>query len=314
MEKLIHSVENEVCLMRFAKRIFLFLAVNFLVILAISVILSFLPIQPFLSANGLNLNSLLIFCLIWGMVGALISLSLSRVLAKWMTGLQIINPATANEFETKLYQMVERLARDAGLPSTPQVGIFSSPQMNAFATGPTKRKSLVAVSTALMQNMNEGELEAVLGHEISHIANGDMVTMTLLQGVVNAFVMFLARVLAYAVSSLGKERNRSRSYGSFYLLTFLFEIIFMILGSMVIATFSRFREFRADQGGAMLARKENMIAALEKLGGQKSTAHKDRTNSLSALMISRPSRYGFLRVFATHPPIEERIARLKLLP
>ena len=289
------------------KRIFLFLAINCLVVLTISVVLSMLNIKPYLTTHGLDLQSLMLFCLIWGMVGALISLSLSRKMAKWLMRVKLIDDTGTH---AKLYHMVERLARDAGLPDVPEVGTFSSPEMNAFATGPTKRRSLVAVSTGLLDHMNENELEAILGHEISHIENGDMVTMTLIQGIVNAFVMFLARVAAFAISSLGRgQRNNRSSYGSYYMTTFLFEILFMILGSMLIASFSRHREFRADRGGALLSRKEHMIAALEKLSRAK-TAEK-KTSSMNAMMISMPSKMGLLRLFATHPPIEMRIARLK---
>jgi len=289
------------------KRILLFLAVNCLVVLTISLILSMLNITPYLTNYGLNLQSLMVMCLFWGMAGALISLALSRKMAKWLMRVELVDDKGVH---AKLYHMVQRLADDAGLPSTPDVGVFSSPEMNAFATGPTKRRSLVAVSTTLLNRMNEDELEAVLGHEISHIENGDMVTMTLIQGVVNAFVMFLARVAAYALSSFGRgERSGRFSYGSYYITTFIFEILFMILGSMLVALFSRYREFRADRGGAFLSRKEYMIAALKKLG-----AGRERDKypaSVNAMMISMPGKRGILRLFATHPPISERIERLK---
>ncbi|MCB1072507.1 MAG: protease HtpX [Chlamydiia bacterium] len=289
------------------KRIFLFFAVNCLVILTISAILSLLNVKPYLTSHGLDLQSLLIFCLIWGMVGALISLALSRKMAKSMMRIQLITPSGP---QADLYHMVARLARDANLPDIPEIGIFDSPQMNAFATGPTKRRSLVAVSTGLLSRMEKNELEAVLAHEISHISNGDMVTMTLIQGVVNAFVMFLARVLAYAVTTMGRSNNRRSSYMSYYLFTMLFEVVFMILGSMVICTFSRWREFRADRGGAILTRKEHMIAALEKL--RLNNAPPSNTKSaLNALMISPSGKGRILRLFATHPPLEMRIKRLR---
>lgn len=289
------------------KRIFLFFAVNCLVILTISAILSLLNVKPYLTSHGLDLQSLLIFCLIWGMVGALISLALSRKMAKWMMRIQLITPSGP---QADLYHMVARLARDANLPDIPEIGIFDSPQMNAFATGPTKRRSLVAVSTGLLSRMEKNELEAVLAHEISHISNGDMVTMTLIQGVVNAFVMFLARVLAYAVTTMGRSNNRRSSYMSYYLFTMLFEVVFMILGSMVICTFSRWREFRADRGGAILTRKEHMIAALEKLR-LNNVPPSNTKSALNALMISPSGKGGILRLFATHPPLEMRIKRLR---
>ncbi|MDN3509045.1 MAG: protease HtpX [Candidatus Neptunochlamydia sp.] len=289
------------------KRIFLFLAVNCLVILTISAVLSLLNVKSYLTSHGLDLQALLIFCLIWGMVGALISLALSRKMAKWMMRIQLITPSGP---QADLYHMVARLARDGNLPDIPEVGIFDSPQMNAFATGPTKRRSLVAVSTGLIAKIEKHELEAVLAHEISHISNGDMVTMTLIQGVVNAFVMFLARVLAYAVTTMGRSNNHRSSYMSYYLFTMLFEVLFMILGSMVVCAFSRWREFRADRGGAILTRKKHMIAALERL--RLNTIPPSNTkNTLNALMISPSRKRGFLRLFATHPPLEIRIQRLR---
>ena len=259
----------------------------------------------------------MIFCLIWGMVGSFVSLALSKKLAKYFMGVKVINPESSDGPSAKLIELVTRLSRDAGLQEIPEVGIFSSQDLNAFATGPTKKRSLVAVSSRLLEEMNPGELEAILAHEISHISSGDMVTMTLIQGVVNAFVMFLARVLAFALSSIIKGDSRNRpSYGSFYILSFIFEIFFMILGSMFVATFSRFREYRADQGGAMLAGKDNMISALEKLGHAKQlfSAKERRTKAMNALLISSPSKIGLLRLFATHPPIDKRIAKLKELP
>lgn len=265
----------------------------------------------------MDMKSLMIFCLTWGMVGSLISLGLSKKMAKYFMGVKVIDPSSSDASSARLIELVTRLSRDAGLKEVPEMGIFSSQDLNAFATGPTKKRSLVAVSSRLLEEMNSGELEAILAHEISHIASGDMVTMTLIQGIVNAFVMFLARALAFALSSVikGEGKNR-RSYGSFYMLSFIFEILFMILGSMVVATFSRFREYRADQGGAMLAGKDKMISALEKLGHAKqSFSAKERPlKAMNALMISRPPRMGFLRLFATHPPINKRIAKLKELP
>ena len=289
------------------KRIALFLLINCLVVVTISIVLSLLNVKPYLTAHGLDLQSLLIFCLIWGMCGALISLALSRKMAKW---LMRVKPITPEGNHANLYHMVAKLARDAGLPSTPEVGIFDSPQMNAFATGPTKRRSLVAVSTGLIGKMNRDELEAVLAHEVSHISNGDMVTMTLIQGIVNAFVMFLARILAYAVTAAGRSNGRRNSYMSYYLFTILFEIVFMVFGAMVVGGFSRNREFRADREGAILTRKEHMIAALEKLR----TAHtkpESKRSAMNALMISMPRKRGLMRFLATHPPLDARIERLK---
>lgn len=298
------------------KRITLFIAINFLVIITVSLVLNLLHVQPFLSNHGLDIGSLAVFCLIWGMGGALISLALSRQMAKWMMGVKIIDQNTPSLPLRELLNRVERLSRQAGLPKTPQVGIFESPEPNAFATGPTKNRSLVAVSTGLLNRMSEDQIDGVLGHEITHIANGDMVTMTLIQGVMNAFVMFLARALAYVFSGMGRNREEGNtsSYASYYVFVFLFEVVFMILGSIVVCAFSRWREFRADRGGAYLAGKEQMIGALQTLQTlqriQDPLASKP---SLEAFKISTPTKRGFLRLFATHPPLEERIHRLQEL-
>jgi heat shock protein HtpX len=296
--------------MRIAKRVLLFLLLNFCVVAMISVVLNLLGVRPYLTAHGLDVRSLLIFCLVWGMGGALISLALSRQMAKWMMGVEVIKPDSTTH--ANLVQMVYDLSHKAGLAHMPEVGIFRSNEPNAFATGPTAKKSLVAVSTGLLSRMNPNEIKGVIGHEISHIANGDMVTMTLLQGVVNAFVMFLARILAYVISTRGRGRNESSSYGSFMLFTYLFEIIFMILGSLVICAYSRFREFRADAGGAALAGRENMIGALEALRSLQ-TIHDPKADNpaIAAFKINRASRPSLLRFFATHPPLDERIERLK---
>jgi heat shock protein HtpX len=192
----------------------------------------------------------------------------------------------------------------------PQVGVYDSPDVNAFATGPTKKRSLVAVSTGLLRKMDRDEVEGVLGHEISHIANGDMVTMTLLQGVVNAFVMFLARVLAFAiVQALRRDDSEGMSYGIYFAVQIVLEIVLMFLGMIVVASFSRFREFRADKGGAHLAGREKMIRALEKLRRDVEAVQENRQPALQTLQIS--SRSGMMRLFSTHPPLEDRIARLQ---
>lgn len=303
--------------MRIAKRIFLFLVINALVVLTISVVLSLFNIRPFLTSYGLDLKSLLIFCLVWGMGGAFISLSLSRVMAKWLMGVKVIDPDTSNSEQAQLLNLVHKLSREARLPEMPEVGIYNSPEVNAFATGPSKRRALVAVSSGLLSRMSSKEIEGVLAHEVTHIANGDMVTMTLLQGIVNAFVMFLARVLAYIVSGMGKSRDNSSSgfsYVSYTLFVFLFEVVFMILGSLVICWFSRIREFRADAGGAELAGKDKMIAALESLKAlQKLKDPRAEKPAVQAFKISTGTKTGLLSLFATHPPLDERIARLDLL-
>ncbi len=296
----------------FAKRIFLFIALNALVLVTISLVLNLLNVKPYLTQHGLDYNSLMIFCFVWGMGGAFISLALSRIMAKWMMGVQVIDPNRCSGQERELVNMVYSLAKNAGLPAMPEVGIYNSPEVNAFATGPTRSRSLVAVSSGLLNRMNTAEVDAVLAHEVSHVANGDMVTMTLLQGVVNAFVMFFARVLAYVVSRMGRQRDDG-AVGSPFLYTilvFVFEIAFMILGSIVIATYSRFREYRADAGGARLVGRDKMVQALEAL---------KRTQEIQDPHVDQPAFQSFkisntkriLSLFSSHPPLEDRIARLK---
>ncbi len=294
------------------KRVTLFLLVNILVVTTISVVLNLLGVRPYLTAYGMDYESLALFCLVWGMGGAFISLGLSRQMAKWMMGVAVINPNTRDPGMRALLNLVYHLAERANLTALPQVGIYNSPEVNAFATGPTKSRSLVAVSSGLLQRMNQEELEGVLGHEIAHIANGDMVTMTLLQGVVNAFVMFLARAIAFAIAHTGRGRdeNHGISYGSYFIVQFVLEILFMIMGSMVVAWFSRYREFRADAGGSRLAGREKMLGALEALKRTYELVDPRVQPALKALKISSRSS-GLLRLFSTHPPLAERITRLQ---
>lgn len=299
-------------MMALAKRVFLFLIVNFLVVAAISFLLYIFNVQPFLTKQGLNITSLAIFCLIWGMGGALISLGLSKVMAKWMMGVKIIDPRTPDPQLREVVHAIHELSRKAGLPKLPEVGVYYSPEVNAFATGPSKKNSLVAVSSGLLQRMKTGEINGVLGHEITHIANGDMVTMTLLQGVINAFVMFFARILAIVISRALSRDKESESGGVSYLLVFVFEMIFMFLGAIVIATFSRFREFRADAGGARLAGKNNMISALHRL--KQVMEIRDPNAEKPAIQVFKINNQGgLMRLFASHPPLDERISRLERL-
>jgi heat shock protein HtpX len=297
--------------MAFLKRVVLFMSVNILIVVTLSIVLSLLGVQPYLTAAGINYEALAIFCLVWGMGGAFISLALSRVMAKMMMGVQIIDPDNASGDLRALVQRVHNLARAAGLPAMPQVGIYHSPEVNAFATGPTKSRALVAVSSGLLQRMNASEVDGVLGHEIAHIANGDMVTMTLVQGVVNAFVMFLARVIAFAVTQFLNRNSdeENPSYFMQYMITMFLEIVLSFLGMIVVAWFSRLREYRADQGGAQFAGRSNMIAALEALR----SAHQLVDNSQPALATMKISgkRGGLLALFSTHPDLEDRIARLR---
>lgn len=293
------------------KRIFLFLATNLLVITTISIIISAFGLHSYLTAYGINYRMLAIFCLVWGMGGAFTSLFMSKFIAKMAMGVVIIDPKNATRDERFLIEIIHNLARQAGLKSMPEVGIYRSPELNAFATGATRNSSLVAVSSGLLNSLNRDEIEAVLGHEIAHVANGDMVTMTLVQGVVNSFSLFLSRIAAYAVSiamSRGDERHGEFSYLTYSALSFVFDILFTLLGSILVAAYSRHREFRADAGGAKLAGPVKMIAALRRL--QLGAGLEDeRAPSLAAFKIARNP--GWLSLFSTHPPIEKRIARLE---
>ena len=296
--------------MQIGKRIFFFVAVNILIIATISITLSLLGVRPYLTAYGIDYRSLMIFCLIWGMGGAFISLALSRVMAKAMAGVRVIDPMSARGDEAELVQMVHRLAQAVNLPRMPEVGIYDSPEVNAFATGPTASRALVAVSSGILSVMNREELEAVLGHEISHVANGDMVTMTLLQGVMNAFVMFLARAIAFALSANSKRENRDMIN---YMTVIVLQIVLSLFGAIVVAWFSRWREYRADRGGARLAGPHKMIDALRAL--QRAVERigvDDRNKAVAAFKIAGRPR-GFMALFSSHPPLEDRIAALQRL-
>ena len=296
------------------KRIFLLVAVNILVMVTITVILGLLRVQQYFPRGGLP--ELAVICLVWGFTGAFISLALSRLMAKWMMGVQVIPAETGDPGLRQLVETVHGLARAAGLPKLPEVGIYESDEVNAFATGPTRSRALVAVSTGLLRRMGSAEVEGVLGHEITHVANGDMVTMTLIQGVINSFVLFLSRVLAFVIGQAMRSRDDRDSGGGAlqYLLVIVFQIVFSILGSIVVCWFSRWREFRADAGGARLAGRSNMINALRALQRlhepEVAAAEAQQHQAFQALKISGP-RSGFLALFASHPPLEERIARLQ---
>jgi len=301
-------------ILQMTKRVFLLVMVNILVMTTITLVLALLGAGHYLPQG--RLTGLAVFCLVWGFGGAFISLGLSRLMAKWMMGVRVIPPNTADPTLRELVDTVHGLARGAGLPRLPEVGIYESDDVNAFATGPTKSRALVAVSTGLLNRMGDREVAGVLGHEVAHIANGDMVTMTLIQGVINAFVMFLSRVLAFVVSQALRSRDDRDSGGGWlqFLLVMLFQIVFSILGSIVVCWFSRWREFRADAGGARLAGRENMINALRALGRlhdpEVAAAEAQRGQAFQSLKISG-KRGGFLSLLSTHPPIEQRIARLE---
>ncbi len=299
-----------------AKRILLFTLVNLLVMATIGAVLTIFQVWRFLPAGGLA--GLAVVCVVFGFGGSLISLALSRSMAKWFMGVQVIPADTTDPGLRELVETVHGLARGAHLPALPEVGIYESPEVNAFATGPSQRRALVAVSTGLLGRMRDREVAGVLGHEITHIANGDMVTMALIQGVVNAFVLFLSQVLAFVVSQAMRSRDDDREGGGSWLMQYLmfqlFQVVFGLLGMIVVCWFSRWREFRADAGGARLAGRGNMIDALRALqrlhDPQIAQAEAQRAPSFQSLKVSGP-RGGFLGLLMTHPPIEERIARLE---
>ena len=287
------------------KRIVLFLATNLAVVLVLSLSASLLGINRFLTANGLNLPMLLAFAALMGFGGAFISLWLSKPIAKWSTKARVI-AQPANATEAWLLNTVEGQARKAGI-KMPEVAVYEG-EPNAFATGATRNGSLVAVSTGLLASMSQEEVEAVLAHEVAHIANGDMVTLTLVQGVVNTFVVFLARVVGYAVDQMLRKNDSEQSGpGIGYMVTVVVcEILFGILASIIVMYFSRQREFRADRGAAhILGRPQPMIAALRRLGG---LAEGELPKNMAAFGISGK---GALSLFSSHPPIEARIAALQ---
>jgi heat shock protein HtpX len=292
------------------KRIALFVVTNILVMVTLSTAWTLISGFLGIPANPGTMSALMIWCLLWGMGGAFISLLLSKVMAKWMMGLKMIDPNSASPQERDIVNMVHMLAERAGLPKMPDVAIYDSPDINAFATGPSKSNSLVAVSTGLLQNMDRDEVEGVLGHEVAHIANGDMVTMTLIQGIVNAFAMFFSRIISNVIASQVDEKIRGVVH---FASVILFDILFTILGSIVVNYFSRQREYRADAGGARFAGRQKMISGLRKLQRQYEQIAPDSAGSsdgLATLKISNRST-GIMAFFSTHPPLAERIRRLE---
>jgi len=287
------------------KRIALFLLTNLGVMLVLGLAVRLLGLDRFLTANGLNLTSLLGFALVIGFGGAFISLLISKPMAKWTTKLQVVN-GSADPTHRWLVQTVEQFSQKAGI-KTPEVGIYEGAP-NAFATGAFKNSALVAVSTGLLQSMTREEVEAVIGHEVAHVANGDMVTMALIQGVMNTFVVFLSRVIGYFVDKV-VLRNTNDGPGMGYVITtIVLDILLGVVAAIIVAWFSRQREFRADAGAAQLmGRKQPMINALARLGGLDPG---EMPKAMKAMGISaRPS--GLMALFSSHPPMEQRIARLK---
>jgi len=286
------------------KRIFLFVLTNVAVIAVMSVVLSALGVDRYLTRSGLNLPMLLAFSLVVGFTGSIISLLMSKLMAKWSTGARVID-APSSSTELWLVDTVRRLSERAGV-AMPEVAIYEG-EPNAFATGAFKNSALVAVSTGLLQNMTRDEVEAVLGHEIAHVANGDMVTMALVQGVVNTFVVFLSRVVGFFVDRALSRGNNNDAPGVGYMVTVLIcQVVFGIAASMIVAWFSRHREFRADAGSArLLGSPQPMVKALSRLGGVEPSG---LPQALASFGIH--DKPGFLALFSSHPPIEQRIAAL----
>jgi len=289
------------------KRILLFLATNIAVLAVLSVSMRLLGIDQYLASTGQDMGGLLVFAAILGFGGSLISLAMSKFIAKRSTGARVITEP-ANAQEAWLVATVRRLATQAGI-GMPEVAIFDSPEVNAFATGARRDSALVAVSTGLLRQMKQNEVEAVLGHEIAHVANGDMVTLTLIQGVVNTFVIFLSRIIGRFVDQVIFKSERGHGPG-FFITVMVAQLVLGVLASIIVAWFSRQREFRADAGGAKLAGRQNMVAALE--GLQRAHEPAALPDGMQALGISgSPGRFG--RLFMTHPPLPERIAALRAL-
>jgi len=288
------------------KRIFYFLVTNLAIVLVLSITMRLLGVEPFLNANGLNLNSLLIFAAVMGFGGAFISLAISKWSAKQMSGaVTIENPKTPDEIW--LMNIVKKQSTAVGI-QMPEVAIFNSPVVNAFATGMSRDSSLVAVSSGLLEMMTKDEAEAVIGHEISHIANGDMVTLTLIQGIVNTFVLFFSRVIGYTVDKV-VFKTREGTGPAFFITMIISELLLGVLASIVVMWFSRQREYRADFGGGQLAGNQKMIAALKRLKAQYEPSALPK--SIAALGISGEQGMGLKELFSTHPSLDDRIARLQ---
>lgn len=296
--------------MQIFKRITLFLLTNILVVVTIGIAWSL--ISSFFGLEGINqsMTSLLIYCSLFGFGGAFISLLMSKFMAKWMAGVKVIDPNTNDPTLRHLVNRVHEMARRSGLPKPPEVGIYESDDVNAFATGPSKGNALVAVSTGLLRGMSDDEVDGVLGHEIAHIANGDMVTLTLITGVVNTFALFFSRILANLIAGNVDEKIRPVVR---FVVTIVGDILFTLLGSMVVSYFSRYREFRADIGGAKYSGRQNMIAALKRLQTVYAVpaGHSEEKDMLATMKISNRKNQGFMSLFKTHPDLEDRIQALQ---
>jgi heat shock protein HtpX len=306
--------------MGFLRRYGFLIAVNFGVVITLSILASVLGVNRYLTAGGgLNITMLMMFCLVWGFGGAFISLMMSKFLAKKIYGITPIDPRTATGAEREIVEQVHQMSRQAGLRNMPEVGIYDSPEVNAFATGPSKNNALVAVSTGLLRSMDKRSVDGVIGHEVAHVANGDMVTMTLITGVVNAFTMFLSRIIAFGIdSALRKDEDESAGPSwVFPIVTIVLDIVFAFLAMPVINYFSRQREYRADRDGARLAGVDGMIGALRALQrlqevNMAAAAHAPaEAQRLANMKIA--SGKDIASWFSTHPSLEDRISRLERL-
>ena len=292
--------------MNFFKRFGYFILTNLLVMITISIaynlIVSFFHLDAYAGRTGL----LAVWALVWGMGGAVISLLMSKWMVKRLMGVTVLDPNSQQPQERDLLSVVKRLSQSAGLEKTPEVGIYDAPEINAFATGPSRNSALVAVSSGLLRSLNKDQIEGVIGHELAHVANGDMVTMTLIQGVVNAFVLFFSRILAGLIADNISDRSRGLVR---FALSIVFDIAFGILGSIAVAYFSRQREFRADAGGARFAGRQKMISALRALQSQEGQFAPDNTQVATLKISSRST--GVMALFGTHPSLSDRIQRLE---
>jgi heat shock protein HtpX len=292
------------------KRILLFLATNLAIVLVLSIAAQLLGLDRWLASQGQSLSGLLVFAAFFGFSGSLISLAMSKWMAKRTMGVEVIDPQSANSSEQRLLTIVRGLAQHAGI-GMPEVGIFASPTPNAFATGASRNNALVAVSSGLLTSMNDKELQAVLGHEITHVSNGDMVTLALIQGVVNTFVIVLSRIVGNIVDRAVFRSDRGQGPG-YFISVIVCQLVLGVLASIIVLWFSRQREFRADSGGARLAGKDNMIAALERL---KRVEEQPLPAQFAAFGIATgKTSTGIARLFMSHPPLDERIAALRAMP
>ncbi len=299
------------------KRIVLFLLTNVLVILVISLVINLVGLRPYLTSRGIDYGALLAFCFIFGFGGALVSLAMSRWTAKMAMGVQLIDPTNpGGPLENRLVMKITDLCRKGGLDTLPEIGIYNSPEVNAFATGPSRRRSLLAISSGLLNVMDSRAVDGVIGHEISHIVNGDMVTMTLLQGLVNTFVIFFSRILLIALESSmqrddeGRRRPSGLGYFAQYMLISVLESVLFLLASPIIYWYSRRREYRADWSSADLTSRDTMIHALEQLKAATQVQDK-RAPSLSSFKINGHGRGLAQLLFASHPPLDARIQALR---